>query len=320
MNTLAMGVQTTVPETISFDGDLFELWKEHTDVRGGTLKTYIKSLKHFKSWIADNNIIAPKYRDIKNYREQMEQNGISTATINLRLSAVKNFFAFLEDYEIYPDVAFKVKGIRDNSKMFKRDILNDEEVKTLIESFNRTTIQGKRDLAMFLLMLTAGLRTIEVKRANIEDFTRRNGAEVLLIQGKGHNSKNDSTDALPIITIKALRDYLDARTDNYTPKSPLFISYANHRTEDNRLSTDSISRVVRLHYRAIGIDRPNEVTAHSLRHTFAVKGFELGQSVEEVQTSLRHTNSDTTRMYLHNIEKAKNKTSIKVGDYYSSLL
>ena len=50
--------------------------------------------------------------------------------------------------------------------------------------------KSKRDKAIFALMVTAGLRAIEVARANVGDIIEQGGKYFLLVQGKGHKEKD----------------------------------------------------------------------------------------------------------------------------------
>jgi integrase/recombinase XerC len=62
-------------------------------------------------------------------------------------------------------------------------------------------------------------------------------------------------------------------------------------------------------------DINNEVwTAHSLRHTCATLALLNGATLEETQQMLRHQNLNTTMIYNHALERAKNNSEQKVAD------
>lgn len=115
-------------------------------------------------------------------------------------------------------------------------------------------------------MISCGLRDIEVSRANIEDMRPVGDRMGLFIQGKGHSEKDDFV-VLPSRIEYIIREYLSNREDEYDSDSPLFISTSN-RSLNKRLSTRSISKVVKTSLRNIGLNS-NRLTAHSLRHTAA---------------------------------------------------
>ena len=57
----------------------------------------------------------------------------------------------------------------------------------------RSTEQGKRLYAMYLLAVNAGLRTIEISRANIKDLETKGGKTWLYIWGKGHSEADQKS-------------------------------------------------------------------------------------------------------------------------------
>ena len=89
------------------------------------------------------------------------------------------------------------------------------------------TYTGMRDYAIIVLMITGGLRTVEVTRANIGDIRNIGESTVLFIQGKGKIEKNDYV-KLPDAVEKAIRTYLSSRKDDKSDTSPLFVSSSNN--------------------------------------------------------------------------------------------
>jgi integrase/recombinase XerC len=158
-------------------------------------------------------------------------------------------------------------------------------------------------------MVTAGLRTIEVARANIEDLRTVADFTALYIQGKGHEEKTDYIKVVEEVE-DAIRDYLNARGEK-DRKAPLFASIAN-RDAGERMTTRSVSRIAKERLIAVGLDS-ERLTAHSLRHTTATLNLLNGGTVEETQQLLRHTNINTTLIYSHALERAKNNSEARVA-------
>ena len=205
---------------------------------------------------------------------------------------------------IYPNIAQYVKGGK-IGKNFKKDYLTSKQAKKVLESIDRTSIEGKRNYAMLALMLTTGLRTIEVVRANAEDMQAAGDNTVLYVQGKGHHDKDDLV-RVPDHVEAAIREYLSARKcEDFT--QPLFTSTSN-RNKNGRMTTRSIRGIVKKIFRNIGLDSPR-LTAHSTRHTAATLSLLNGAKPIEVQHLLRHKNLQTTEIYAHNIDQAKNPAS-----------
>ena len=132
----------------------------------------------------------------------------------------------------------------------------------------------------------------------------------------GTSTLNVKTDYVKIVeeAEEAIREYLKARKEEgeiLLDDSPLFASVAN-RNHFKRLTTRSISRLVKQHLQGIGIDDSRH-TAHSLRHTAATLNLLNGGTVEETQQLLRHSNINTTMIYSHALERAKNNSEKNIA-------
>lgn len=192
----------------------------------------------------------------------------------------------------------------------KKDYLTSQQAKKVLETIPQDTLKGKRDYAMLALMLTMGLRTIEVSRANVGDIRTQGDAVVLYVQGKGHVDK-DALVRMPNHVETAVRTYLKARKAS-DPQSPLFAS-TSHQNAGQRMTTRSISGIVKSSFIAAGYDSPR-LTAHSTRHTSATLSLPNGATLQETQQLLRHVNLQTTEIYAHNLNAIKNQSSQKIDD------
>ena len=154
-------------------------------------------------------------------------------------------------------------------------------------------------------MITGGLRTIEVSRANIEDLRVVGEQTVLYVQGKGREEKTEYIKISQEVE-NAIRNYLKTR-DNVSDQEPLFTSLSNN-SRGKRLSTRSISGMVKDRLKEAGFNS-ERLTAHSLRHTAVTLSLLAGKDITEVQQFARHKNIATTMIYNHSLEQAKNSCS-----------
>lgn len=222
--------------------------------------------------------------------------------------AVKLFFQWTEQEGLYPDIAKHIKGAK-LDRDHKKDYLTPKQVSKLLASIDREGREVLRDYAIIALMVTSGLRTVEVMRANIEDIRTVADFTALYIQGKGHEEKNTYVKLVEPVE-DAIRVYLDRRGEE-EPDAPLFASESD-RNIGERMTTRSISRIVKNALRAAGFNS-DRLTAHSLRHTTATLNLLNGGTVEETQQLLRHTNINTTMIYSHALERAKNNSEERVA-------
>lgn len=300
---------TNTTELINpINDDMFNSFMQYIDVKDKSLETYTRSLKQFFNYITVNGITEPTRQDIVQYRETLKADR-QPATVQLYMIAVKQFFKWTDKAGIYPNIADNVKGVS-VSKGMKKDYLTTGQVKDVLSRIDTETVKGKRDYAIIALMVTCGLRDIEVSRANIADLRTRQNSTVLYIQGKGKDDR-ESFVVVPDSLETVIRDYLKARGGN---SKALFTSNSNHGKGD-RLTTRSISRIVKTAMINAGLDS-DRLTAHSLRHTAVTQALIAGQTLQEVQQFARHSNINTTLIYAHNLENEKNECSGKLADMF----
>jgi integrase/recombinase XerD len=289
--------------TISaLNADLYFNFISFLDVKEKTADTYRKALKRLFQYFAENNISQPTRSDLIAFRDELKAVN-KASTVKTYLTATRLFFRWLEQEGLYKNIADKIKGAKVEHG-HKKDALTVDQVKDVIDTFTTDTeaSTAKRDYAIFCLMVTCGLRTIEIVRADIEDLRTLGNKTVLYVQGKGKDEKSEYV----IITReveKAIRSYLATRTDA-TDKAPLFSSTSNN-SKGKRLTTRTISGIVKERLKLAGLNS-NRLTAHSLRHTAVTLSLLGGSTLQEARQFARHSNIATTEIYAHNLERIAN--------------
>lgn len=289
---------------------LFDRFVAYLDVAPKTVETYKTNIKQFFTYLQNNGISSPTRDDVIAFRDTIKKTCKPT-TVAGYIIALRQFFNWTASEGFYPNIADHVKGAKID-KNFKKDYFTSEQIRTILNNIDRNTPQGKRDYAMLLLMVSCGLRDIEVNRANIEDLRALGDNTVLYVQGKGHEEKSIFV-KIPQPVEMAIREYLMERT-NKQPSSPLFVSLSNH-AKDERLTTRSISRIAKNAFRSAGFDS-ERLTSHSLRHTGITLALLSGENfrLDEVQQYSRHASIDILQTYNHSLDAAKNTCSQVVCD------
>lgn len=280
----------------------------YVDASQRTIDTYAKGVRAFLSYLAGKGIGQPQREHILAWRESLKEECKAT-TVKTYLAGVRRFFSWTAMRGLWADIAKGVKGVKID-KSFKKDCLTASQAKDLLASVDRSTLQGKRDYAVLCLMLTTGLRDIEVARACIEDMRVCGGYLALYIQGKGRSEKAEYVKLAEPVE-RALREWLAAR-GRVDGSEPLFCSISNNGAK-TALTTRSISRLVKVRLQAIGLNS-GRITAHSLRHTAATLNLLAGGSLEETQQLLRHKSIVTTMIYSHALERAANQSENRIAE------
>lgn len=279
----------------------------YVDASRQTIATYAKGVRSFLGYVEANGIASPVREHVLAWRDSLSAS-CKANTVKVYLAGLKRFFSWTAMRGLWADICAGIKGVK-TDKGFKRDCLTSSQARDLLDAIDRTSIQGKRDYAMLALMVTTGLRDVEVSRACIEDIRQAGDGMVLFIQGKGRTEKAEYVKLAPQVE-KAIREWLAAR-GRASGKDPLFCSISNFRA-GNALTTRSISRVAKERLRAIGIDS-DRITAHSLRHTAATLNLVAGGTLEETKQLLRHASINTTLIYSHALERANNQSENRIA-------
>lgn len=317
-----------IPATDDMWEKLTESFEAYLDISESSIKAYKKALRYFFTYLVKNQITRPTEEDLYRYKKYLEQakfdpwtkkviteessdpemfraKKYEATTINLYLSVVKEFFDFTDYKDLYPNIARRLK-LEKTSRFPKKGYFTKEQLRRISQiSFSDTeTLKGKRDCAIYHLLVSGGLRTIEVVRANVGDFITAGGTK-LYIQGKGRADANEYIAIGPntenyILDYLAMRGYAD-------PREPLFKALYPKAGTDGRMVTRSIRRIIREGFLKAGYNSP-KLTTHSLRHSLVTNALIDGISPREVSSFVRHKNLNTTELYAHDIEADKNPT------------
>lgn len=328
MNDIITSNTQQIQQTQSIQ-TMLERFIDYINVKEVTIKSYGVCLRCFLEWIQDNNIQKPTRADILDYvkylatphhrrqrcdRPDSEEGSIITYSAGTQaryLRAVKLFFKWTAQEGLFPNVADNIKGAKCRADNTKRDPLQKEDAKTVLESIEKTTEQGKRDYAMFLLSITCGLRIIEMQRANVGNMETVAGEHVLFVQGKGHDEADTYKKLTPEV-YSAIMDYLNTRKKK-DADAPLFAGIGN-RSREQRLTEPSMSRIIKTRLVNAGYDT-HRISAHSLRHTSVTFLLEAGATLQEAQHHARHASPETTGIYAHNIDQRKDHSEQRIYNF-----
>ncbi len=299
----------------------FMAWLKYAAVKNPIRQDIID----YKQWLnVEHDAISLDLDSVSGWKYRTGANGnplkinCKPSTIAQYLRSVCQFFRWTAANNLYPDIAANIHAPKVNHETHKKEALTITEVLTIETSIaartaakeqaaaeakkdtagriQRSTEQGKRIYAIYLLAVNAGLRTVEISRANIKDLVTKGGQSWLYVWGKGH-TEPDQKKAIAPEVVAAIKDYLRSRTDHPTNTSPLFVSTGN-RSGGKRIAATTISTMLKQAMREAGFDS-EKITAHSLRHTAGTTVQEITGDIYATQKYMRHSNPATTEIYLH---------------------
>ena len=256
-----------------------------------TIKNYRYAIIRFLNRYDEKTNISKLTIDdiIKYFKKDFIDKGLSAATYNVNLAAVRFFYLICFERSIS-------KVLLPNSKLRKRfpKIVTKELFLKIIN--NEDNLEHK---CWLLLSFCCGLRISEVATIKIEDIYSKE--RKLRVLGKGNKERFT---ILPDIVIKFLRLFYQKK--RYTHKKGyLFIgqNVNNHiceRTIGNYFS--SLKKEYNL---------PPEITEHSLRHSFATYFLMNGGDLLVLKSMMGHKSLNSTSIYVHLSQNFNNIKGIK---------
>ena len=268
-------------------------WLDSVDVTDVSKRSYRVKLNLWFRWL--NNIHydvrRPTRQQVLDYKRHLESEGKSSLTVDSYITAVRLFYRYCVRMRYYEDIT---EGVRCSTKLhgYRKSPLKREDATRLLDSISTDKLIGKRDKLMIAMMLLLGFRTCEIERMDVGDIDVVYDTRVINVQRKGRHDKAEAVALTPYID-ELLQEYMSEREVERWDE-PLFCSVRGERT---RLQRTSISEIVHDRLCSIGINDPH-ITAHSLRHTCACLLLADGVEMETVRDVLGHTSTNTTRLYV----------------------
>jgi integrase/recombinase XerC len=227
------------------------------------------------------------------YKSHLIKKGLSEATINSRLSAIKSFIDYARragycEFSLDDVKGEKVVAYRDTTG------ITVEEFRKVLEGCDQSTASGARDYAILRLLWDNALRRGEIVKLKVKDFSASDNK--LKIYGKGRGGQGELI-SLSTKTTEAIQNWLGMR-GRYSVNSPLFVAIdsPNKQDKDKEISGQSITDIVKKYCNLAGITKP--MSPHRLRHSSITAALEAtGGDVRKVQKLSRHRKLDTLMIY-----------------------
>ena len=251
-----------------------------------TKESYRNDLDEYKKYL--NNLKIYKVEDIKsnhikNFIKDREKD--ATTTIAHNLTVIKNFHAYL----------LKVKLVKiDESEFIERPKLRKSLPKTLsIEDVDKLldikleTPFDYRNKAMLELIYGCGLRISELINLEINDIDEINC--FIRILGKGNKERE-----VPVgeYALYYLKEYIDRRNLLLKNKSCNKLFLNNH---GQGMTRQGFFKNLKQILKEKGLNE--EISPHTLRHSFATHLLNRGADLRSIQEMLGHSDISTTKIY-----------------------
>jgi integrase/recombinase XerC len=264
-----------------------------------TARSYKADLEHFFNYLKkkDNageiDIKLIDFHVIRAYLGGLFK-GYKKTTISRKLSAVRTFFFFLEKNNLNggnpaAEIAAPKQG------KYIPGYLNVDDMFMLLDSPEPVTNGEVRNQAILELLYSCGIRVSELTGLNLSDIDFKE--RLVRVIGKGNKERIVPVGKKALSAIERYleethavrKKYLNIEKPGY---NPLFLN-----KNGGRLSSRSVSTIVKGFVRKYNI--ADDITPHSIRHTYATHLLDSGADLRSVQELLGHASLSTTQKYTH---------------------
>jgi integrase/recombinase XerD len=213
----------------------------------------------------------------------------ASSTVARKVAAIKSFFHYLVDRgELEDDPTATLDSPKVRKRLPKAVSTKDLE-RLLAEPAREQTPKALRDRALLEVLYATGLRVTELVSLNVDDVNLAS-ATLRIVRAK---DKSERIVPIHERALAPLHDYLERGRMQLLRDPKEAALFLNHR--GRRLTRQGLWLIVKHYVREVGITE--DITPHTLRHTFAAHLVEKKADLEYVQELLGHANISTTQVY-----------------------
>jgi integrase/recombinase XerD len=261
-----------------------------------TIAAYRNDLTQFLRYLEDKDKIsswAEVDKDtIISYVLNLKEREYTSSTVARKVAAIKSFFHYLMAEKVVSD---DPTATLDSPKVKKRlpKAISREDIEQLLAApAQGTSAKSQRDHALLELLYASGMRVTELVSLDVSDVNL--ASRSVRVRGKKASSKER---VIPVgdRALDALQIYVNKGRMQLVrdPEEPAL--FLNHRGQ--RLTRQGLWLIIKHYVDEVSISE--DVTPHTLRHSFAAHKLSQGKSLQDIQKLLGHANISTTQVYQH---------------------
>ena len=248
-----------------------------------TVSAYINDLEEFNKFLNINRVKLNEklnYSFVRQWIVELSENGLSSRSINRKISSLKSYFNFLIAINKLNVSPLKLHR---NLKVDPKIIIpfNEREMDKVFEIFNNNSGKLDRDFLIIEILYSTGIRRDELINLKFEDIYFGQG----LIKVLGKRNKERLVPVLPNLLSK-IKKYSSNNSIN---------SYLFKSKNGKKISPSTIYRIVKKYFRQIS--SKNKISPHVLRHSFATHMINNGADINSVKEILGHSSLASTQIY-----------------------
>ncbi len=278
----------------NFLRDYMTMLKVERNLASNSLESYERDLQQYHQYLKTElklkTIRNVTLGHIRSFVRKLSNRGLAANSIKRAVSSIRTYHNFLSAEGHMKD---NPAQLLDTPKIPRKlpNVLTIQEIDKILGIIPENAPMAQRDLAIFEMMYSCGLRVTELCDFKTSDILW--DSEMIRVQGKGSKQR-----FVPIgpIARENLKNYLNHERITLADKNPnvpeVFLS------KNGRKLTRMMIWVLLKKWTETA-EVKKEVSPHTLRHSFATHLLEGGADLRSVQEMLGHTDITTTQVYTH---------------------
>ena len=256
-----------------------------------TVAAYGRDLRRFFTWLGDRRLGGLKVNDLAGYPAWLLEQSLAPASVSRHVVSLKVFFRYLQLEGALHDNQAALLGAQ---KLWQRvpTVLTAPQVDTLLAAPQPGEPLWRRDRAILETLYATGCRVSELSNLRSRDVHL--AERYCICHGKGDKQRmvplgRRACDAIKIYLDRERPQLVERREP---PSAFLFLS-----SRGQRLRRERIWELLKRYAAVAGAS--DELSPHSLRHSFATHLLAGGADLRQVQEMLGHASIATTQIYTH---------------------
>lgn len=227
---------------------------------------------------------------LQDFVRRVHELGMTATSQSRIISGIKSFYKYL----LLEGMTKKdPSGLLESPKTGRKlpQVLNVEEIDSIIETIDLSKPQGTRNKAMLETLYSCGLRVSELVGLKLSNIFYDDG--FVRVIGKGNKER-----LVPIgsVALKNIKLYLTGgRMNMEVKRGSEDIVFLNRM--GTKLTRVMVFMLIKEHALKAGIKK--SISPHTFRHSFATHLIEGGADLRAVQEMLGHASITTTEIYTH---------------------
>jgi integrase/recombinase XerD len=257
-----------------------------------SIVAYARDLEHFSTWLGNRTVSQLGIEDLTNYLSWLKEQELAASSISRHIVSLRMFFKFLQ---LESAIVDNPAELLTTPKMWRRVpfVLSVSQIDRFLEAPQIGDPLWKRDRAILELMYATGCRVSEVCDMLLVNVHL--SESYCLAEGKGSKQRMVPLGAR---AIEVIASYLQEERPSLLKRGAeseapwLILSRSGQR-----LRREAVWELVKRYAKRIGI--ADEVSPHTLRHSFATHLLAGGADLRLIQEMLGHASIQTTQIYTH---------------------